>query len=69
LLPSDVGRPLADITNQFIDDDILKDIEGVLERLQTIEREIETGDERWFLMRALPYRTTEDQISGVVLTF
>jgi two-component system CheB/CheR fusion protein len=69
LQASDVGRPLADITNQFTEGDLLADIENVLERLQTIEREIETRDKRWFLMRALPYRTTEDHISGVVLTF
>jgi len=37
--------------------------------LQTIEREIETRDSRWFLMRVLPYRTAEDRIDGVVLTF
>jgi len=70
LLPSDVGRPLSDITNQFLEKDLLNDIESVvLERLQIVEREIKTSDERWFLLRALPYRTSEDQISGVVLTF
>ncbi len=41
----------------------------MLERLTPIEREVRDGEGRWFLMRVLPYRTTEDRISGVVLTF
>jgi PAS domain S-box-containing protein len=38
-------------------------------RLQTVEREVQTRDGRWFLMRILPYRTPDDRIDGVVLTF
>jgi two-component system, chemotaxis family, CheB/CheR fusion protein len=41
----------------------------VLERLQTVEREVETTDGRSFLMRVLPYRTADDRIDGVVMTF
>ena len=41
----------------------------MLERLERVEREVRTRDGRWHLMRALPYRTAEDRIEGVVLTF
>jgi two-component system, chemotaxis family, CheB/CheR fusion protein len=69
LISGDVGRPLLDITNKLHVPNILEDLEKVLKSLQTIEREIQTLSGDWFLMRVLPYRTTEDRIDGVVLTF
>ena len=69
LLPADVGRPLLDINSKLLDADLAADLERVIERLQTIEREVETRDGHWHLMRLLPYRTAEDRIDGVVITF
>jgi two-component system CheB/CheR fusion protein len=45
------------------------DAESVLEKLSTIEREINTEENKVFLMRITPYRTTEDHINGIVITF
>jgi two-component system, chemotaxis family, CheB/CheR fusion protein len=69
LLPTDVARPLSNITSTLKDDLIHQDVRTVLERLQTVEREVEACDGRWFLTRVLPYRTLEDRIEGVVVTF
>ena len=69
LIPSDRGRPLSDITNLLVEQDLSADVERVLDRLERVEREVATRDGRWHLMRALPYRTAEDRIDGVVLTF
>ena len=69
LLPVDVGRSLSDITSSLVDNRLVSDAEQVLEHLQTIEREVQTNDGRWFLTRVLPYRTTDNHIEGVVLTF
>ncbi|MCE6992950.1 PAS domain S-box protein [Dyadobacter sp. CY323] len=69
LIQSDSGRPLTDITNRLDDNDLLRDAEAVLEKLQPVEREVKTSDGQLFLMRVLPYRTAEDRINGVVLTF
>ena len=69
LIPADVGRSLLDINSKLLFKDLAGDLERVLERLQTIEREVETTDGCWFLMRLLPYRTSEDRIDGVVVTF
>lgn len=69
LLASDIGRPLSDITKRFEYDGLLADIEQVLKTLRLIEREVKTTDGGWFLMRISPYRTSEDQISGTVITF
>lgn len=69
LLPTDVGRPLSDITNSLRETTLHDDVRLVLQRLHTVEREVETQDDRSFLMRVLPYRTSDDRIDGVVMTF
>lgn len=69
LIPADVGRPLADITHRLEYDDLLDDARAVLEKLHGVEREVTSRDDRAYQMRVLPYRTTEDRISGAVVTF
>ena len=69
LLPTDIERSLTDITTKLDYPDLINDLESVLINRQPIEREIFATDGRAFLSRILPYRTTVDQINGVVLTF
>ena len=69
LISADFGRPLSDITSRLVDVDISNDAEAVIGSLQTAEREVTAEDGRIFLMRILPYRTAEDRIIGVVVTF
>jgi two-component system CheB/CheR fusion protein len=69
LLDSDIGRPLSDITSKLRDNDIQSDARAVVDRLSNVEREVPTDDGRWHLMRVLPYRTTDNRIDGVVITF
>ncbi len=69
LIPADRGRPLSDISTTLVGDDLPRDIERVLDRLERVQREVRTRDDSWWLMRALPYRTADDRIDGVVLTF
>ena len=70
LIPSDAGRSLRDITSKTVYDNICQDAEEVLATLQTKEMEIKAGVEgKWYNMRILPYRTSENMINGVVLTF
>ncbi|HVG35299.1 MAG TPA: PAS domain S-box protein [Pyrinomonadaceae bacterium] len=70
LIPADIGRPLSDITAHLNATNLLlTDPEHVLASLQPIQREVETHEGRWYLMNILPYRTVEDRIEGVVLTF
>jgi two-component system CheB/CheR fusion protein len=69
LVASDVGRLLADIKCDLFDEDILTQAESVLETLIPIEHEVcsKTGD--WYLLRIQPYRTLDNVIDGVVMTF
>ena len=69
LISSDVGRPLSDITSKLNYADFATDADHVLEKLQSVEREIDSVDGIVFEMRIFPYRTIEDRINGVVLTF
>ncbi|MEP6683841.1 MAG: CheR family methyltransferase [Parafilimonas sp.] len=69
LIPADLGRPLSDITNRLDYPNLLQDVEGVLKKLQSIEREVRVQQNRTYLMQVTPYRTAEDRISGVVIAF
>ncbi len=66
---SDVGRPIGDIVTNIKYKYLESDIKQVLDRLIMKEEEIQTNDENWYLMRIVPYRTSEDVIDGVVVTF
>jgi signal transduction histidine kinase len=68
LMPVDQGRPLAHVTHRLTYDHLQDDIQQVLNTLVPLEREVST-EERYYLMRLSPYRTTDDYIDGVVITF
>jgi two-component system CheB/CheR fusion protein len=69
LVPSDVGRPLADIRCELQDVDLVTDAQAVLDTLTPVERELRTAGNTWYLVRIKPYRTMDNVIDGVVLTF
>lgn len=69
LIPSDIGRPLADLRHRFEVETFTVDADHVLRTLATLEREVHTLNGQWFLLRIAPYRTLEDRIDGVVLSF
>lgn len=66
---SDVGRPLTDFTHKLRYDGVEQDARKVLRELAPVEDEVETKDGRWLMMRLRPYRTVEDRIDGVVVSF
>jgi two-component system CheB/CheR fusion protein len=69
LVASDVGRPLADIKSDLAGEDLLREAQTVLDSLVPIEREVRTAGGAWYLARIQPYRTLDNVIEGVVLTF
>ena len=69
LLPGDVGRPLSDIVNDLLYPKMAEEAREVLRTLVFSERQVAATDGRWFLVRIMPYRTMEDVIDGVVITF
>lgn len=69
VIDTDRGRPFKHIVSNFKYDDLYQDLEHVLGTLNTVEREVQTEAGKWFNMRIIPYRTMENVIEGVVLTF
>jgi two-component system CheB/CheR fusion protein len=69
LIPGDVGRPLAALARKFDDPHLDADARATLERLATFEREVPGADGHYYLRRVTPYRTTDNRIDGVVVTF
>jgi two-component system CheB/CheR fusion protein len=69
LIPSDIGRPIMHLARKFEGADIFDTAATVLTRLIPTESEVRSHSGRWYACRALPYRTTDNRIDGVVLTF
>ena len=69
LIPSDVGRPITDLTSELRYPELARDAREVLRTLTAAEKPIATRGKRWFTVRIMPYRTLDDRIDGVVITF
>ncbi len=69
ILPSDIGRPLAHQTHHLDYENLEADANEVLRTLKPFEHEIKSKDGRWHCVRIVPYRTGNNQIDGVLLTF
>jgi two-component system CheB/CheR fusion protein len=66
---SDEGRSITDFTHRLDYDGLPADAAAVLKSLVPVEREVQSRAGAWFLMRLRPYRTLDDRIEGVVVTF
>jgi chemotaxis methyl-accepting protein methylase len=69
LIPTDAGRPITDITTNLRYPELAADAREVMRTLVFSEKAITTSDGRWFLVRIMPYRTLDNRIDGVVITF
>jgi two-component system CheB/CheR fusion protein len=69
LVDSDVGRCLSDIKSDLRYDDLFNDAQTVLDTLVSCERNVCTHDGACFQARIQPYRTLDNVIDGVVITF
>ena len=69
IIPSDVGRPLAHLVTMLRNEDIVSEAQRILDTHGQIEKEVQTLDGVWYLMRVTPYRTSENMVSGAVISF
>src|SRR5499427_8936645 len=67
--PADEGRPITDFAHQLEYQDLTKDAKAVLSNLAPVRREVKSREGRWYDVRMRPYRTVDDKIDGVVITF
>jgi len=69
LIPGDVGRPLSDIATDLSYPELQTDALAVLTTLVFCEKQVQTRDGRHYQVRIMPYRTQNNVIDGVVVTF
>jgi PAS domain-containing protein len=69
VIETDMGRPIGDITTTVKYANLSSDAKEVLMTLAKKETEVHTAEGKWFAVKMLPYRTTENVIDGVVITF
>jgi chemotaxis methyl-accepting protein methylase len=69
LIPVDAGRQITDIASELDYPELAEEAREVLQTLVFEERRATTRDGRSFAVRIMPYRTVENVIDGVVITF
>lgn len=69
VVPSDVGRSIEHIKERFQDTRLRADAERVLKSLAPIATEVMSEEGKWYVRKVLPYRTEDERIDGVCITF
>jgi two-component system CheB/CheR fusion protein len=66
---ADIGRPFTDLVTHLKYPEIETHARQVIKNLISIETATQSHDGRWFNVRIMPYRTVDDRIDGLVITF
>jgi len=69
ILDSDIGRPLTHLTHSLEHVDLVADVQQVMDTKMAIERDVQTKEGAWYLMRVLPYEISPKVYSGTALSF
>jgi two-component system CheB/CheR fusion protein len=69
LRESDIGRPLSNISTNIKFETITQDIKEVIEKGNTITKEIEAEDGKWYQTVTMPYITGDHKRNGAMITF
>ena len=69
LIAADAGRPITDLATDLRYPELVDDAREVLRKLAAVEKSVSARNGRWFTVRIMPYRTVDDRIDGVVITF
>jgi len=68
LIPADVGRPIIDMSQENLGPELISDAQAVIENLVQVKKELAIND-TWYVRAVLPYRTADNRIEGVIITY
>ncbi len=68
-IDSDIGRPISDITHRMTSNNLQQQAKKVLDTLEPIREDIRTREGKWYTMRIQPYRTQDNAVAGVGVSF
>lgn len=69
LIPSDIDRPVTHLSGNIIYNALAEDVKNALKTLAVKSADVQATDGTWYHMRIIPYRTAENIIEGVLVTF
>jgi two-component system CheB/CheR fusion protein len=69
LIGADVGRPIGNIKPNINVPDLEQASLQVIDTLNSTEQEVQDRKGYWYSMQIRPYRTTDNKIDGVIITF
>ncbi len=69
LRPGDIGRPISELACTLLYEQLVADCRATLKHLKLHEQEVRTESGTHYLMRILPYRTRDNVVDGLALTF
>jgi two-component system CheB/CheR fusion protein len=69
VLQGDVGRSIGELASPLLGESLMREAHTVLERLAPVHQDVEAEPGRWFVRRVLPYRTEDQRIEGVTVTY
>ena len=69
LIQNDIGRPIDHLSSNLNYDTLVVDVKNVLAKLTPFTAPVKSRDGIWYQMQIIPYKTAQNVIEGVVITF
>lgn len=69
VLDTDIGRPIANLAQKFVDGDLVGKARDAIDRLATSGEVVQADNGRIYSLRVQPYRTRDNRIAGAVASF
>ncbi len=67
---NDIGRPLTDLSNNLKEIDLIEEVQSVINNREINNRQVETKEGQWYVMKIMPYiRSNDNSSDGAIITF
>ena len=69
LIEADIGRPINHLSYNVRHENLIENIQEVIRTSKVVEKEIETRNGKYYLMKILPYLRQDKSVDGAVVSF